>query len=66
MIQEWQGFEAEKMTLTGAYKVESNQFASGGKVISLHGGNNNDVGKASFNFEGVSGKYDIKLTYFDE
>ncbi len=58
--------EAEEMILGGEYKVESNQFASGGKVISLHGGDNDDSGSASFKFEGVTGKYDIKITYFDE
>ncbi len=58
--------EAEEMILGGAYRVESNQFASGGEVISLHGGDNLDVGSASFKFEGATGKYDIKITYFDE
>ncbi len=58
--------EAEEMILGDEYKVESNQVASDGQVISLHGGDNDDVGSASFKFEGVSGKYDIKLTYFDE
>ena len=58
--------EAEDMALTGAYKVESNQFASDGQVISLHGGDNDDSGSASFKFEGATGKYDIKITYFDE
>ena len=58
--------EAEDMALTGAYKVESNQFASGGKVISLHGGDNNDTGAANFEFGGATGKYDLKVTYFDE
>ncbi len=58
--------EAEDMLLTGGYRVENNQFASDGKVISLHGGDNNDVGGASFEFDGNDGKYDLKITYFDE
>ncbi len=57
--------EAEEMILGGAYRVESNQFASEGKVISLHGGDNDDTGAANFKFEGATGKYDIKITYFD-
>ncbi len=58
--------EAEDMLLTGKYRVEGNQFASGEKVISLRGGNNDDSGAASFEFNGNDGKYDLKVTYFDE
>ncbi len=58
--------EAEDMLLTGEYRVEGNQFASSGEVISLHGGDNDDTGAASFEFGGATGKYDIKITYFDE
>ncbi len=58
--------EAEDMLLKGKYRVEDNQFASGEKVISLSGGNNDDTGAASFDFKGATGKYDVKVTYFDE
>ncbi len=58
--------EAEDLALTGKYRVESNQFASGGEVISLRGGDNDDSGAASFEFNGATGKYDVKVTYFDE
>ena len=58
--------EAEDMNLGGEYRVETNQFASGGKIISLRGGNNNDTGSASFKFGEATGKYNIKVTYFDE
>ncbi|MGK7935651.1 MAG: hypothetical protein AB4206_07585, partial [Xenococcaceae cyanobacterium] len=60
--------EAENMNLSGDYHTENNQFASGGKVISLYGGDgdNDDIGTASFDFAGSTGVYTIKVNYFDE
>ena len=58
--------EAEDMQLSGEYRVEAIDAASGGKVISLRGGNNNDTGGATFDFQGKTGTYDIKINYFDE
>ncbi|MGK7888705.1 MAG: Calx-beta domain-containing protein, partial [Leptolyngbyaceae cyanobacterium] len=61
--------EAEDLLLSGAYRIESNLVSSGGQLISLfergvsEGG---DTGTASFIFGGVSGNYDIAITYFDE
>lgn len=58
--------EAEDMALSGEYQREKNQFASGGEVISLRGGDNDDSGSASFDFKGAHGQYNLKITYFDE
>jgi hypothetical protein len=58
-------FEAENAQLTG-YRVESNQLASGGKLISFYGGSKNETGTALFQFSGGAGTYDIYLAAFDE
>lgn len=60
--------EAEDMNLSGGYRIESNSFASNGKVISLYSGdgNNNDTGTATHTFDGESGVYDIIIDSFDE
>ena len=58
--------EAEDMTLSGEYRIEQNGAASGDKVISLRGGKTEGQGQAQFRFDGLSGEYDIKITYFDE
>ena len=58
--------EAETMQLGGEYRVETIGAASGNQVISLRGGAIKGTGTAEFNFNGASGKYDIKVTYFDE
>jgi hypothetical protein len=58
--------EAEDMQLSGAYRVEAINAASGGEVISLRGGSNTDTGEATFDFTGATGTYDIKINYFDE
>ena len=62
---EWR-VQAEDMQLSGAYKTESVKFASGNQVISLRGGPNDETGSAAFKFKGASGKYDIKIGYYDE
>lgn len=56
--------EAEDLTLN-SYQVESNNAASGGKLISLLGASNN-TGSASAEFKEVSGTYDIVVNYLDE
>ena len=58
--------EAEDMVLSGEYRVESINAASGDQAISLRGGKAEGQGEASFTFDGPSGEYDIKITYFDE
>ena len=58
--------QAEDMQLGGEYRVEKIGAASGGEVISLRGGNNDDVGTANFDFTGSTGTYDLKINYFDE
>ena len=57
--------EAESMSLT-TYRVESNDSASGGDLISLAGGNNGETGIAAFDFVGDSGIYDVVVGYYDE
>ena len=57
--------EAEKMQLTG-YRLESGSFASGGQFISLVGGADNETGQATLKFSEPTGKYDVRVGYFDE
>ena len=54
------------MQLSGEYRVEANNVASGDKVISLRGGATEGTGAAKFNFGGPAGAYDVKIHYFDE
>lgn len=54
--------EAEKMNLSG-YAYESNSAASGGGCVSA---NSSGKGTAKAQFTGESGKYNLKVTYFDE
>ncbi|MEL6224442.1 MAG: GDSL-type esterase/lipase family protein, partial [Cyanobacteria bacterium J06627_8] len=60
--------EAETLSLSGGYRVESDGDASGGQMISLFSGNATagDTGTASLTFAGTSGSYDIVIGYFDE
>ena len=58
--------EAESMQLSGEYRVESINAASGDKVISLIGGATEGTGAAKFDFNGPAGEYDVKIHYFDE
>jgi serralysin len=57
--------EAESMNKI-IYRNEANSFASGGQLISFIGGNNREVGTASFNFNGISGNYRVVAGYYDE
>ncbi|MGF1514429.1 MAG: malectin domain-containing carbohydrate-binding protein [Elainellaceae cyanobacterium] len=58
--------QAEDMALSGKYRVESIEAASGRKVISLNGGPQGEIGRAAVEFSGPSGTYDVKVAYFDE
>lgn len=57
--------EAESTTLFN-YRVETNNVASNAGLISLRGVNSGVTGRASFNFSGDAGAYDVYLGYFDE
>ncbi|MGL5878352.1 MAG: hypothetical protein ACRC2V_11315, partial [Xenococcaceae cyanobacterium] len=57
--------EAESATRTN-YRVESIASASGGQAISFFGGAASEVGTASFDFTGVSGRYNVVVGYYDE
>ncbi|MEM7726821.1 MAG: glycoside hydrolase family 9 protein, partial [Cyanobacteria bacterium P01_A01_bin.45] len=58
-------YEAEELNLDGyVVEVVNNSGASGGKHISLKGGEN--TGKATGVFQGESGKYEVKVGYYDE
>lgn len=54
--------EAEKMNLSG-YEFESNSAASAGGIVSA---NKSGKGTAKAQFAGADGKYNLKVTYFDE
>ena len=56
--------EAESMSLE-TYFVEANSSASGGQLISLGAGFPFEAGSASFEFEEVSGQYDVVVHYLD-
>ena len=55
-------FEAENLTLSGAYRVESQSFASNGGLIGLSDLN----GTASATFTGATGTYKVVVGYYDE
>ena len=54
--------EAEKMNLYG-YEFESNSAASAGGIVSA---NKSGKGTAKAEFAGADGKYNLKVTFFDE
>ncbi|MEM9906111.1 MAG: hypothetical protein AAF921_13920 [Cyanobacteria bacterium P01_D01_bin.44] len=58
--------QAEDMRLTGAYRTEGVKFASGKEVIGFRGGARDETGTAAFKFKGATGKYDMKIAYYDE
>ena len=57
--------EAEDADNIVNYRLEDNRYASGDEVLSLKGGNSDEVGSASFTFD-QQGTYDISLGTFDE
>ena len=57
--------EAEDMILDG-YRLESIDFASNQTVASFWGEAKGELGSATVEFSGATGKYDIILGYFDE
>jgi WD40 repeat protein len=59
--------EAENIQNLSNFQVESNiSAASNGKVLGLKYGAANEQGKATFDFTGVQGKYNVVVGYFDE
>ena len=65
-LPELRRFEAENFELSGEYRQERIGIASGESVISLIGGEVEGTGSAAFEFDGVSGLYNIRVAYFDE
>ncbi|EAZ88187.1 SdrD B-like domain-containing protein [Crocosphaera chwakensis] len=57
--------EAEDLHLND-YSIESNDFASGNKLIKLVGSYYDNDGTASTTFNGETHKYDVRVAYFDE
>ena len=58
--------EAEDIANVEGYRLESRSIASGGKLLSLRSGKSEEVGKASFNFTGITGNYNVKIGTYDE
>ncbi|MGB7415854.1 MAG: hypothetical protein WA902_16745, partial [Thermosynechococcaceae cyanobacterium] len=57
--------EAEDLTLS-TYQLETQNIASGGKVISLLGSSAGTQGTATSVFTGVTGTYNVVVGYYDE
>ena len=57
--------EAESMNLT-TYRVEANNSASGGQLLSLKNGGSAETGSATYSFAGLAGNYNIVIGYYDE
>ncbi len=64
--------EAEDLTLGGNYEVDDNggdgyNVASNEEVIAIRSdGEGNETGTADYTFTGLSGAYNVVVTYFDE
>ncbi|MGB5634434.1 MAG: hypothetical protein WBM86_16855 [Waterburya sp.] len=58
--------EAEDITDITGYRIENNSIASGNKLLSFVGGDQSEIGSASFDFSGVTGNYNIILGTYDE
>ena len=58
--------EAEDITNVTTYRLEGNNAASGGEMLSLVGSGGPETGTATFIFTGPTGSYDINLGTFDE
>ena len=48
------------------YRQEAISTASGGKVLSFFGEGVNEYGRATFDFSGAAGIYDVRVGYYDE
>uniref|UniRef100_A0A8J7AE96 FG-GAP repeat protein n=1 Tax=Desmonostoc muscorum LEGE 12446 TaxID=1828758 RepID=A0A8J7AE96_DESMC len=57
---------AESLTNITGYRIENNSVAEGGSMLSLIGGSDNEIGTASFTFNGPSGLYHLIIGTFDE
>jgi hypothetical protein len=57
--------EAESMDLKN-FRIGANDSASGGKLLTLKHGADRETGTASFDFAGISGKYNVVVGYYDE
>ena len=58
--------EAEDIADVVGYRLENNSLASNDKLLSLVGGEQNEIGSASFDFAGATGNYNIILGTYDE
>ena len=58
--------EAEDIVNVSGYRLENKPAASGGQMLSLLGQSGNEVGTATFSFNGPSGNYDVVIGTFDE
>ena len=58
--------EAEDIADVTNYRIENNNVASGGSMLSFRGAPGNETGSASFDFTGASGTYNVVLGAFDE
>lgn len=59
-------YSAPDFELSGGYRLETNAAGSTGSILSLIGGEENEQGTASVEFSGLTGRYNIVLSYFDE
>ncbi|MEA5535674.1 cadherin-like domain-containing protein, partial [Crocosphaera sp. XPORK-15E] len=57
---------AESLTNVTGYRIENNAIAEGGSMLSLINGSANEVGTATFTFNGPSGLYHVIIGTFDE
>ncbi|MGG6295013.1 heparin lyase I family protein [Leptolyngbya sp. AN02str] len=58
--------QAEDMMMTGGYRAEQVDIASGGFVASLKGRRYGTIGRISYGFNLEPGQYDIVVAYYDE
>ena len=65
-ISESLRIEAEIADNVNNYRTEYINGAGGGQALSLLHGSGNEVGKAFYDFEGESGRYNIDLGVYDE
>lgn len=58
--------EGEDISNSTVYRLEDNNAASGGQMLSLVGSDESETGTATFVFNGPTGVYDVNLGSFDE